>query len=353
MWGSPTKPTSPSVSEGENAAPRAVQRRGRRRIWRRAGVSLLFVLGLLVLALTWPVDTTGLHSHPRPAAGYAEAVARIAELQAQDTTAVNPLCRTIVMTHGVRTERVVVFIHGFTNCPEQFRSLGQRLYDRGANVLIARLPYHGLTDRMTPEFARLTARQLASFTDNMVDIAVGLGEHVTLAGLSIGGVAVAWAAQNRADLDSAVAIAPTFAVPGTQWLRRPATRLMLTIPNQFLWWDSRVKASLPGPPYAYPRFSSRALGEVYRLGYAVQDQAGRSRPGAKLIMVVTNAADTAVNHATTSEIIDQWRAHAAREVLTYEFPARDRLHHDMIDPLQPGQRVDYVYPILMELLARG
>ena len=45
-----------------------------------------------------------------------------------------------------------------------------------------------------------------------VDIAAGLGDQVTIAGLSAGGVVAAWAAQHRRDVHRAVLIAPSLGV---------------------------------------------------------------------------------------------------------------------------------------------
>ena len=86
---------------------------------------------------------------PDPATDYDDALRRVAAVEARDGAAIAPECRTRLLTHGARAARAVVLLHGLTNCPEQFRALGERLYERGANVYIPRLPEHGLADRMT------------------------------------------------------------------------------------------------------------------------------------------------------------------------------------------------------------
>jgi carboxylesterase len=53
-----------------------------------------------------------------------------------------------------------------------------------------------------------------AYTDEVVDIGRGLGEHLTLAGLSGGGVVTAWAAQTRADLDQAVVMSAALGFQG-------------------------------------------------------------------------------------------------------------------------------------------
>ncbi|MCA1554470.1 MAG: alpha/beta fold hydrolase, partial [Chloroflexi bacterium] len=149
-----------------------------------------------------------LTSHAQPVTAYADAVERIAALQALDDASINPLCRTVLLTHGRQVENAVVFLHGFTNCPQQFRTLAQNLFDLGWNVLVPRMPCHGCSNRLTDDIMRLSADELATFTDSVIDAAHGLGEHVTVAGLSLGGNMALWAAMQRDDIDRVVAVAP-------------------------------------------------------------------------------------------------------------------------------------------------
>ncbi len=284
---------------------------------------------------------------------YSAAVKQIETVQARTGPAVNPVCRWQLLTHGQKVDRAIVFWHGLTNCPHQFRQLGQMFYDRGYNVLIPRLPHHGLVDRMTPIQAQLTAEELVVLAGQVVDIARGLGHQVTVVGFSAGGVLTGWLAQHCPDIDRAVIIAPAFGlkiVPAR--LTGFLTDLLLIWPNFFIWWDPRLKADLPGPAYAYPRFSSRALGQILRLGLVVRANARRTKPAASSILVVTNANDLAVNNRLTAEIVGHWHRHTPERLHTYQFAVQLRLIHDLIDPAQVGQRVDIVYPVLVDLITQ-
>src|SRR5262249_62332042 len=128
------------------------------------------------------------------------------------------------------------------------------------------------------------------------------------------------------------------------------TRFFLWIPNQFVWWDDKTRDKVPGPPYVYPRFSTRALGEVLRLASAVELDARRKPPGAKMVTMVTIANDPAVNNQAALGVEQSWSAHAGDRVGAYQFPANLRLGHDLIDPLQPYQRVELVYPVLADMM---
>jgi hypothetical protein len=123
-------------------------------------------------------------------------------------------------------------------------------------------------------------------------------------------------------------------------------------PNFFTWWDSKVKERLAGPTQSYPRFPSRALAQVYGMGFAVLDAASRVRPAAKRITIVTTASDEGVSVPAAHELARRWRGTGA-EVRAYEFPESLGVHHDMIDPEQPYQAVGTSYPVLVDLIAGG
>jgi carboxylesterase len=215
------------------------------------------------------------------------------------------------------------------------------------------MPYHGLADVLTIDQAKLTADDLATHVTEAVDIAQGLGEQVIVAGISTGGVLTAWAAQNRSDVTRGVLIAPVFglyAIPAP--LLTPTTNLFLTLPNFFLWQDDELKANVPNPPQVYPQNSTRALSQILRLGFTVRSQAGQSPPAASAILIVTNANDDAVDNQITSEVVAGWRKDGFEQLQTYEFEADLRLDHDLIDPAHPKQKVDLVYPVLIDLMTR-
>lgn len=316
----------------------------------------LVTAALLLLGLVWLVRPLPLHnlvSAPDPAASYEEAVARWAEIQARE--AALPLHdggRTIVLTHGHKTERVFVLLHGLTNAPRQFLELGEELFATGSNVVIPRLAHHGLANRMTDDHAALTAQDLICYAQYGVDLARGIGKNVTVVGLSISGISATWVAQNRDDIDEVFLLAPLFGPAIVPDPLTPAFAAALKrLPNRMLWWDPRVRENLAGPPYAYPRFATRPLGEALRLGLqtAQPDQSLRvNRLG-----VILTEDDKAVNNTRTRRLVEQWRAASPdTEFFIYEFPASENIPHDFIDPLQPNARTDKVNTLLVGWLTK-
>ena len=320
----------------------------KKRVLLGAVIVLVVILLCSLVVLFRPMSIRGLISNPDPVGDYAAAVERIETLQAQEASlGLSPLCRLKFMTHGQKVEQAIAFVHGYTNCPQQFGELGQQFYDLGYNVLIAPAPHHGLADRMTTDQARLTAEELTAYADEVVDIAQGLGEHVTLAGISMGGTTTAWAAQHRGDLDLAVLISPAF---GFQMfpapVTAPAVKAFVVLPNFYMWADSELKEA-SGTDFTYPRRSTRALAQTLRLGMAVQAQSAEAAPVARSMLVVTNANDPSVDNGLTAEMVSRWREWGV-DVETYEFPANLDLKHDLISPWQETQPV--VYPVLVDLV---
>src|ERR1041384_3811141 len=143
----------------------------------------IFALVLLIV-MTWialrPISLNSLASHPEPVTSYEEALAGVKALQERDNQDITyDVCVTKLYAHGAQTEHVVVLLHGFTTCPQQFDELGKRYYAAGHNVFIPRIPHHGLSDRLTNALVNLTAEGFAAFGDKVTDIAHGLGKKVT------------------------------------------------------------------------------------------------------------------------------------------------------------------------------
>jgi len=76
----------------------------------------------------------------------------------------------------VRTPRIFVLLHGFTDLPEQFAVVGQQLFAAADNVYIPRLPRHGARRAPMRSLGRISAVELARFGDSCVTIASGLGD---------------------------------------------------------------------------------------------------------------------------------------------------------------------------------
>jgi carboxylesterase len=229
--------------------------------------------------------------------------------------------------------------------------LAERFFEQGWNVYLPRTLYHGYSDRLSDDHARLNVENMVRFTNEVVDILRGLGEKTALCGLSGGGVMTSWAAMDRSDLDLAVIIAPDIGVKVVPPpLTRTAIRALLRIPNRFSWWDPRVKEKMAGAQYSYPRFSSHVIAHQLRIGAWALRESKTTQPATKKLVFMTNDNDYAVNNEMIAKFANQLRADPQTEVRIHVFTADQHLPHDLIDVNHPEANVEAVYPVLEELI---
>jgi alpha-beta hydrolase superfamily lysophospholipase len=184
-----------------------------------------------------------------------------------------------------------------------------------------------------------------------LDIAFGLGDHISLVGLSGGGVAAAWMAQNREGIGSVMLISPFFGFHGQPVALIDGISAILTrVPNFYLWWNNKEKEAMAGPSYAYPRFGTRCMADTIELSRDVRDHLTSHSLRASSMAILTSACDMGVNNEQTKQIAAQWEQRNPGRVSIYEFPKTLGIPHDMIDPNQPDAKTQVTYPKILELL---
>ena len=319
----------------------------------------LFLATALAIAglLGWMVwKIPAFDSKPSPAGSFDEAVAMFDKLRSTESSLpLSPSGASRLLHHGQKTGRAFVLLHGLTNCPEQFASFAAQIHAAGHNVVVPRARLAGYRDRLNGEQGLQSAQDLIDQAAAGLDIAAGLGERVTLVGLSGSAVAAAWMAQNRDGIDEVAILAPFF---GVYEMSPPLTdfagALFSKLPNFYVWWDPDKKESLAGPPHAYPRFGTRCMADCVQLSRNVRSNLASKPPLCRRVLFITTACDIAANNSLTHSITQKLAAQGyPAEILAYEFPAELNIPHDMIDPSQPGANTPLVYPKLLDLLRVG
>jgi len=310
--------------------------------------STLRRLALLVgLAAAIPLRSRDLDSHPFPALDYRAAVARVERVQAIDDRVASPGGRSMLLTHGSRMPRVDVLLHGFTDSPTQFAALADSLFQNGDNVYVPRLPHHAERSGDARALAGLTASELAHTSDASIDIAVGLGDTITVVGLSVGGTMAGWIGQHRAEVRRVVMIAPAFEagrVPSR--MEKYLINLTERLPNV-----TRRSAPDTARPDRNPGFATHALAEVLRLGAAVRGAAEEHAPKAADFTLLLNERDRTVKSAAALRLARAWQRRGAT-VSVYTFPSSLGLPHNVLDGRESSGQPQIVYPTLVAL-ARG
>ena len=272
---------------------------------------------------------------------------RLDRLLALDHAFVGDKGRTIARLHEGRRPRAVVLLHGMTASPAQFSRFAGDLFARGHNVLVPRLPRHGHADRFSEAAARITGDELLTAAREILAVGRELGDRVTVAGFSLGGLLTAWIAQHEM-VDRAVAIAPFLGVAVLpRRLMSAAAKVVMRLPNSFQWWDPFLRERQM-PAHGYPRYSTHAIAHAYLVARDLLHDAGERAPVTQDIVLVNNAREAAVNNRAIRRLEASWRAHGAdvQRIVLEGLPPS----HDIIEPLRHSHLADRVYPQLLEVI---
>jgi len=298
----------------------------------------------------WLFSPPGFSSVARPAASYDGALKRFAEIEAAEASLpLAPEGKSRLFTHGHKTGRVFVLLHGLTNCPEQFVPLAKILFASGANVVIPRARYAGFADRMNDVQGLQSGQDLLDQAAEGLDIAAGLGDRISLAGLSGSAVAAAWMAEHREGIESVLVMSPFFSLYGYPVPVIDALSAVLSkAPNFYMWWNNALQEKNPGPSYAYPRYGTRCMADTVQLSRAVRSSSGPLKAGR--MDILTTGTDVGANNALTGELASEWADKNPARVTAFQFPATDGVPHDMVDPNQPDAKIGLTYPVILERL---
>ncbi len=313
------------------------------RVFHVAGVILLIVGSFVLVVGFVPVSTRGLESQPNPVNAYDSAIMQLEKIQADDLGHnIVEDCKTQWFTHGQKAEKVIVFFHGLSNCPEQFVPLAQEFFDQGYNVIIPRFPGHVDASR-DPIYMTPTAEEFRPMADTTIDLAHGLGDHVYVLGLSAGGGVAAWVAQYRGDVERVVVVAPFFGAIGLpSGLDRWGTNLITRLPNIPFPFSTSV-------PYQYLGMSSLGIGESMRFANIAINESSKVPISAGSVVLVTNDNDDTISNPLARRVLAQWNAQGSK---ADEFVIDEKygLPHDVIDIHQNGSDPELIYPLLIDLI---
>ena len=254
----------------------------------------------------------------------------------------------ILLTHGCKTNRATLFLHGLTASPLQFAALARYVYVRGENVYVPRLPRHGHTDRLTETLRDLRAHELMSHAEESLACVRDLGGVVRVVGFSLGGLMAVWLAQ-RCEVET-LAIAPLLglaAVPPR--LTGTTARALLALPNAFLWWNPMLRGRRP-PRHGYPRFATHAIAQSLLIADDVFAHASRFEARSP-ITFVTNDGETTISNAAVARLARLWEANGIARVERCRITGLG-LCHDIVEPFHPCANINMSYRVLHALLDR-
>lgn len=161
------------------------------------------------------------------------------------------------LTHGHKTSKSVLLIHGAYSSPFHFKGMAQAFFKAGYNVVTILLPGHWETDRKSLDHTDHS--QWIDETDLGFEMAQELGDKVILAGHSLGGLLALEQAHKRSSQDIAglVLLSPAVKLWPAIVLASKAGRAMGLSGNNF----TRKKPDGRRIPY----FSTRVGIEINKL----------------------------------------------------------------------------------------
>ena len=121
-------------------------------------------------------------------------------------------------------------------------------------------------------------------------------------------------------------------------------------PNFYKWWNDDLKAKLPGPPYAYPRYGTRCMAGTIQLSRNVRANMDKHLLQAGRLDILTTGTDRGASNTLTNQLAADWAARNPGRVAAFEFPEKEGVPHDMIDPHQPDAKIRISYPKILEVL---
>ncbi|GAC1532617.1 MAG: hypothetical protein NVS2B8_21470 [Vulcanimicrobiaceae bacterium] len=155
---------------------------------------------------------------------------------------------------------------------------------------------------------------------------------------------------DRDDVARNVVVVPFFGLRGfPEPLNRVAASALRRFPDARIAWDPKGTGGQV-PPYAYARFSTRALGTMLAVGDDVVRLSRRRPPQCETILVL-NEREPAIDNGLARTVVDRFerrRPGSTRTIVLTDLPA----NHDIVDPTNALARTDLVYPHLLAEIER-
>lgn len=300
------------------------------------GLLTLAALAAAILYL-WPLQNSALQTAKTETFSYDEVVQKIDAInKAERDEGVSDDCQSKLYSHGKKTDKSVVMLHGVTACPKEFGVLAEKFYQNGYNVYIPRVPHHGLANNR--EHGKVTAEELVSYTNDAVNIVAALGNETGAVGLSGGALLATWAAEYRSEIQHALLLSPFYEPAISQapkWQLKPLYVLYgkHILPDMF---------TVPGNPED-AAFSYAGLAN-YGIVYS-NLKADAKAPGLKTLGLVTSEKDDQVDLDLAKKIPEDIAKANNLTLRQKVLPASLGVRHDIVGLDEDGvtENKDYLY----------
>lgn len=229
-----------------------------------------------------------------------QAIRRERETQEPQESLRNEQCASLLFLHPQLSGKVFLLLHGFTAGPYQFATIAQSLFAEGWNVLVPRLPGHGLAgywSQVSPPPMPLHKRIYQEFALRWLKRSRFLGQQIVVGGVAGGATLAAWLGINYAQqIDRICLLSP-------YWHQSKAVIQLFTQNHESYYaWVTRQTAS---PLLGYNGFTLATLKPFLELEAEIFATLSvqRSPP----LLLVTSESDRALNQTTNDTFLDAVR----------------------------------------------
>lgn len=282
----------------------------------------------IAAAFLWPAQKAELRTADIKRLDYDGSMAAINRQITHDTAeaGLRNECRSFAKTHGKKTAKAILLIHGISGCTSDMADIANVFYEQGYNVYVPRVPQHGYADKK--RHGQISFSDMVNYMTTSARQVSGLGEEVGVAGHSGGGNMATWLAQYGNGLFSRVLLIAPFYEPSA---------------SQAPKWQIPLMRNLYGNNILPDRYSGND--EVNGLSYRTlakyvtlkeNYKANLAAPGLKHVGVVVSEGDHDIDPDLAHDIPQKMATNNNASFQYKKFPASMNIGHDMTRRASPG-----------------
>lgn len=276
---------------------------------------------------------------PSRTKAYRAAVAALSSKIAEESElGVPPGAQSRLHTRERPSDRgVAILLHGFSSGTWQYDIVAKKLYDRGYDVYVPRLPGHGYTGADgTPDSGQIPNSRdhyrWDEFAMQVADDAATLGDRRFVVGLSGGGAAGTRMLQLAPGIERAVMMAPFYRpkdttaqtiITATDWLDYP----LFGLPGRVL---DALDHDFGASEHDNPHHRHATKGQIYGLSAMGSRAIGDASAIETPIQFITTTDDWAIDHEAVRTVYDASGGDTRNR--WFHFGAEDAVPHAMFHP---------------------
>lgn len=271
-------------------------------------------------AFLWPSRSAELQKAHIQRRDYDQSVKDIQKVIADDAAngEVRPESRPILKTHGKKTTRAVMILHGVSGEPSAMAELADWFYQAGYNVYVPRAPHHGLKDGK--QHGKVRASELVKFMSDSAGLVSGLGDELGVIGHSGGGTLATWLAQYGDGLFSRVLLLSPYYEPDASQVPK---------------WQVALLRNVYGNHLLPDQFFDGALSYRTLANYVIIKQNYRSdlkAVGLKHVGLIIGSEDRLIDSTMARDIAEKMAKNSGATFTNETTPAHMGVGHELIWP---------------------